>query len=131
MFLTEKLPRVEEEGSDGQEDGLTMARRRVARAIRIQLEGDRKASTECEPFCGCLACFPAEQVVLWKVGNSVMRYYVKWCLVYHFFLQGCWVAHGPRDTKGLSTIIGNRKQCTFEDKIIDHKKCSHVPRVSG
>ena len=67
IFLTEKLPRVEEAGSHGEEDGLAIARRRVARAIAAQLEGGQKTVTECEPFCGCLACFPAEQVVLWKV----------------------------------------------------------------
>ena len=65
LFLTEKLPRCKEESSRGTEDFLTLIKRKVGKSIIRDLEMNeiRLTETECEPFCGCMACYPTGQVI--------------------------------------------------------------------
>jgi len=74
LFLTEKLPRTEEDVVQGTELPITMARRQIGEAIRQKMDKKNKGvSTKelvCEPFCGCLVCYPSEQVVGWKMGRE-------------------------------------------------------------
>jgi len=74
LFLTEKLPRVEEETVGGIEQPIALARRKIGQAIRQKLDAKKVSRTKeqltCEPFCGCLVCYPAEQVVGWSMGRE-------------------------------------------------------------
>ena len=41
LFLTEKLPRVEEEAGGGVEQPIVLARRKIGQAIRQRLDGNK------------------------------------------------------------------------------------------
>ena len=67
IFLIEKLPKQDESVSSGPESFLTRLKISVAGKVERDLKQDKPdessniATQDCEPFCGCVKCYPEVQ----------------------------------------------------------------------